>query len=123
MAPYEHRTEPVISGHKFVWRFLVHVAVAGLVICLSVIVGTVGYHYVDGQPWLDAMLNASMLLGGMGQIGECHTDGGKVFASAFALYSGLVFVVGMTIVIAPVVHRIMHQLHLEDSETESTSHE
>jgi hypothetical protein len=90
-----------------------HFAGALIVILGSLLIGMAGYAYFEDLPWLDAFLNASMLLGGMGPVEMPHTHGGKLFAGCYALYSGLVFLVVMSIVIAPVLHRVMHQFHWE----------
>jgi hypothetical protein len=72
-----------------------------------------GYHWLEGLSWLDAYLNAAMILGGMGPVAELHTASGKVFAGAYALFSGVVFLVGMGLLLAPVVHRALHRFHLD----------
>jgi hypothetical protein len=73
-----------------------------------------GYHVLVGLPWMDAFLNASMLLGGMGPVDAPHTPAGKLFAGGYALYAGLVFLVIVGVVLAPVVHRVMHRFHLDE---------
>jgi len=79
------------------------------------LVGVLGYRAFEGMAWIDAFLNAAMLLGGMGPVPpELHTQSGKVFAGLFALYSGLVVLAAASILIAPVFHRIIHRFHLED---------
>jgi hypothetical protein len=75
-----------------------------------------GYHDLEGLPWVDAFLNASMLLGGMGPVDMPHTVGGKLFAGLYALYSGMLFLVLAAILLAPVFHRVLHRFHLEDVE-------
>ncbi len=78
-------------------------------------VGMAGYHWLEGLTWVDAYLNAAMILGGMGQVTKLHTNAGKLFAGSYALFAGMVFVVGAGVVLAPVVHRAMHRFHLGDS--------
>jgi hypothetical protein len=75
--------------------------------------GVLGYHFLEGLGWLDALLNASMILGGMGPVNELHRDAGKWFASFYALFSGVAFVAGMGVLFAPIVHRFLHKLHVE----------
>jgi hypothetical protein len=75
--------------------------------------GMAGYRYYERLPWLDAFLNAAMLLGGMGPVEEPQTAGGKLFAGLYALYAGLVFLVATAIILAPVVHRLLHKFHWE----------
>jgi uncharacterized membrane protein YhiD involved in acid resistance len=72
-----------------------------------------GYHFSEGLSWLDSLLNASMILGGMGPVSQLHTAAGKWFASAYALYSGMVFLAISGIMLAPPAHRLLHRLHLE----------
>jgi hypothetical protein len=87
-------------------------AVAALV-AGSIAVGTLGYHWLGQIGWIDAFLNTCMLLGGMGPIGELHSTSGKLFASAFALYAGLVFLVSGAVLLTPILHRVMHKFHWE----------
>ena len=77
----------------------------------SVIVGAAGYHWLAEASWIDALLNACMLLGGMGPVGDLPTTAGKLFASAFALYAGLVFLLCAAIVFTPILHRVIHKFH------------
>jgi hypothetical protein len=91
------------------WHFLAAAAfVAG-----SLVVGILGYHHFEGMSYVDSLLNASMLLGGMGPVGELHTVGGKLFASAYALFAGMGFLVVAAVLFAPVIHRFLHKFHLE----------
>jgi len=73
-----------------------------------------GYHWLEGLSWVDAYVNAAMILGGMGPVTELHTTGGKVFAGTYALFAGIVFLVTVGVVFAPVLHRVMHRFHLGD---------
>ena len=86
---------------------------AGLLVTLSLLVGTAGFHAFAHQEWLDAFLNAAMLLGGMGPVGEFSGTAGKLFAALYALYAGLVFLVVAGLLIAPVFHHVLHRFHLE----------
>lgn len=86
---------------------------ACVVVAASLAIGMAGYAYFEGLAWRDAFLNAAMLLGGMGPVESPVTPSGKMFAGFFALYAGLVFLVGMAIVLAPVVHRVLHTFHWE----------
>lgn len=85
-------------------------------VVISLAAGTVGYHLFGHQAWIDAFLNSAMLLGGMGQVAEVTTNSGKIFAALFALYAGLLLIVVTTIMLAPVLHRILHRIHLEGAE-------
>jgi hypothetical protein len=110
---YEHRSQPLLPRHLYIRRLARHVLVGLLVIFASLSIGVAGYHFTEGFPWLDSLLNASMILGGMGPVNELHTNGGKLFASFYSLFSGIVFLASAAILIAPVAHRFLHRLHLE----------
>jgi hypothetical protein len=115
---FEHRREPLLSRTAFLRRVLRHGAASGSLVVVSLAVGTLGYHALARMSWIDSFLNASMLLGGMGPVGEIETDAGKLFASFYALHAGLVFLVAGGIVLAPSLHRILHKLHLEEADDE-----
>jgi hypothetical protein len=108
---YEHRNDHVLPRKRFVKRFARHVGVATLVLAGSLGLGMAGYRYFEGLNWLDAFLNASMLLGGMGPVETPVTPGGKLFAGLYALYAGMVVLVIASIILAPVVHRVLHRFH------------
>lgn len=90
---------------------LLHFAAALGLLLLSLMLGVTGYEYFEQLPWRDAFLNAAMLLGGMGPVDAPRTDGGKLFAGMYALYAGMVFLVAVGLIFAPVVHRVMHKFH------------
>jgi hypothetical protein len=117
---YEHRTQPLVPYRLFLRRMGAHSAVAIGLIVGSLAVGMWGYHEFARESWLDAFLNASMLLGGMGQVGEVTTNSGKLFAGLFALYAGLLLIAVTTIILAPVLHRILHKIHLEEAEVDES---
>jgi hypothetical protein len=108
---YEPKTHPPIPRHLFIRRVLLHFATALALLLASLVLGMAGYEYFEQLPWRDAFLNSAMLLGGMGPVDAPRTDGGKVFAGLYALYAGLVFLVAVGLVFAPVVHRVMHKFH------------
>ena len=83
---------------------------------MSLAVGTVGLHALAGQHWTDAFLNAAVLLGGMGPVGTFESDRGKLFAAVFALYAGLVFLISAAVFLAPMLHRLLHSLHMEEGQ-------
>lgn len=114
MKMYEHRTEALLPRRAF-WRRVARHGVwaAGLVV-VSIAVGIWGFWYFAGQPLMDALLNTAMLLGGMGPVGKIRGNAGKLFAAAFALYAGLVFLVAVGLAFAPFVHRMLHKFHLEE---------
>jgi len=113
---YETRREPVASSLRFRARMLRHVAAAGALVLGSLSMGMAGYVHFEHLSWLDAFVDASMLLGGMGPVHNPQTAGGKLFAGVYALYSGLVFLVTVGVVLAPILHRALHKFHwTEDS--------
>jgi hypothetical protein len=118
---YERRTQPVLPASRFLRRLAIHGAVALALVLVSLVLGTAGYHALAGEAWIDAFLNASMLLGGMGPVGEITTTSGKLFASFFALYAGLMLIGVTTIVLAPVIHRILHTVHLEEPDVDESA--
>ena len=116
---YENRRQKPISRRDFTWRLLRHGGYAAVLVVVSAVIGTAGYHWFGGLAWVDAFLNACMLLGGMGPIGELATNAGKIFAAFFALYSGLVFLAATVILLTPVLHRTFHKFHW-DADQERT---
>jgi len=84
-----------------------------VVVVVSLTVGICGYHFLEKLPWIDALLNASMILGGMGPVDPVKTDAGKIFASLYALYSGLAIISVAGLLLAPVVHRFLHKFHVD----------
>jgi hypothetical protein len=115
---YEHHREPLLSRKLFILRFAMHCLVAVGVISTSLGIGVLGYHFLEGLSWIDSLLNASMILGGMGPVNPLATTGGKLFASFYALFSGILFLVIASILMAPVVHRFLHKLHLNVEEAD-----
>ena len=114
---YEHKSQPPLSGRAFAVRLALHGGYATLLIAVSLGIGMAGYHWTASYGWIDAFLNASMLLGGMGQVGELPNTGAKIFAGIFALYSGLVFLIVLGLLIVPVFHRVLHFVHWEKRES------
>jgi hypothetical protein len=111
---YERYEQPLLSRRAFVRRLVRHIAVALVVIGGSLLIGMEGYMALGGLSAVDAFLNASMLLGGMGPVNALDNDAAKIFAGTYALYSGIVFLVSAAIVATPVVHRILHKLNLDE---------
>ena len=107
------RARPIPVGH-FLGRMVRHAAAAIALILGSLAIGVWGYHHFEALPWLDAFLNASMILGGMGPVNPIGTDAGKLFAGTYALYSGLVFIAVAGLVLTPAVHRVLHTFHWEE---------
>lgn len=110
---YEHRSKPLVSRRIFLGRLARSAALAAAIVVGSLAAGVLGYRGLEHLSWVDALLNASMILGAMGPIDPVRTTAGKLFASVYALYSGLLFVVVAGIVLAPAVHRLLHTFHVE----------
>ena len=113
---FEHHKTPLVPTTVFLRRMLRHAGFAVVILVVSLGGGVWGYMYFEGLPWVDALLNASMLLGGMGEVDPLRTTGGKLFASAYALFSGTVFLIAVGVMFAPVFHRFMHRFHLAAEE-------
>ena len=111
---YEHNTQPLLPKRKFYRRVVRHGMFTAWILLVSLGIGVLGFHVFSRQGWLDAFLNASMLLGGMGPVGSFEQPAGKVFAAFYALYSGIVFLGAGAILLAPIVHRVLHKLHLDE---------
>jgi hypothetical protein len=111
---YEHRTRPILSKADFTKRVALHVMLALSVCAFSLGIGVVGYHYLGELEWLDALLNASMILGGMGPVDPLHKPVAKLFASGYALFSGLAFIGVASLLLAPFAHRLLHRFHLDE---------
>jgi hypothetical protein len=112
---YEHRSEPPISTRRFFGRLLRHAGYGVALMAASLGAGTAGFHALAEQAPIDALLNAAMLLGGMGPVGDLARvgTGGKLFAAAYALYAGLVFLIVAGLLVTPVLHRVLHRFHWE----------
>ena len=111
---YEHRNEPLLSTAKFLKRVARHWLMGFGVLFFGLGVGILGYHYIAGLSWIDSLLNASMILGGMGPVDPLKTNAAKIFASCYALFSGLAFIGIVSVLLAPFVHRLLHRVHAEE---------
>lgn len=116
---YEHRNEPLLPRRLFYRRLFKQGILVFLLILLSLTIGMLGYHIFQGLPWIDSLLNAAMILGGMGQIDPIYNVAGKLFASAYALFAGIAFLGISSVAIAPVAHRFLHNLHIEEGKKSS----
>lgn len=110
---YESRHDHPLTRRHFARRLAVHLVIAALLFMGSLALGIWGYAHYEGLPWRDGFLNSAMLLGGMGPVNAPQTDGGKLFAGIYALFAGLVFIVTAGLLLAPVVHRVLHTFHWE----------
>lgn len=111
---YEHRREPLVPRNVFYCRLARHAYISLGIVAASLGIGVLGYHLSEGLGWLDSLLNASMILGGMGPVNELKHDAGKWFASFYALYSGVAFLAICGVLFAPVVHRFLHKFHADE---------
>jgi|ERR1051325_4492258 uncharacterized protein involved in cysteine biosynthesis len=114
---YERLGEPLLSRSAFLARAARHFLLATLIIFCALAVGIVGYHLFDHLSWIDSLLNASMLLGGMGPVSPLEGTAAKLFASFYALFAGLVFVTASGLILGPWLHRLIHRFHVEEDET------
>jgi hypothetical protein len=110
---FEHYRQPLMPFPAFLRRVSRYAAAALLLVGISWVIGILGYRIFEGMAWIDAILNAAMILGGMGPVNPLHTDAGKLFAAFYALFSGLVFLVSAGVLIAPIFHRMLHHFHLD----------
>jgi len=111
---YESKKQPLLDRSQFVRRLLGHAAAALALLVVSLGLGMAGYVFFEHLSWVDAFLNASMLLGGMGPVNTPQTALGKLFAGLYALYAGLVFIVTAALLFTPVLHRLVHHFHWDD---------
>jgi hypothetical protein len=114
---FEHHKQPLLSPREFIIRQLIYLLFAIGIIVGSLALGMLGYHFLENLSWIDSLVIASMLLGGMGPVNELHTNAGKLFASFYALYSGIVFLVVVAVILVPLYHRFLHRFHLEMEES------
>ena len=112
---YEPKHRPPLTRRQFAWRMLIHAFAAQVLVLFSLLIGMWGYAHFEDMGWRDAFLNSAMLLGGMGPVKtEGLSDAGKLFAGFYALYAGLVVVIIIGIMMAPVIHRVLHVFHWEE---------
>ncbi len=112
---FEHRHQRPITSRQFAHRLFRHGMVAALLVGGSLVLGAAGYRIFAGFSWVNAILNSAMLLGGMGPVGDIGSTGGKLFAAAFALYAGLVFLAVAALLLGPVFHRVLHHFHFDEA--------
>jgi len=110
---FERHSGKLLPRTQFMRRWLAYAGLASGILAVSLGIGVWGYHVFEGLSWVDALLNASMILGGMGPVNPLQTAVGKVFASFYALFSGIIFLVIFGVLMAPVAHRLLHIFHLD----------
>ncbi|MBI3501805.1 MAG: hypothetical protein HY063_08420 [Bacteroidetes bacterium] len=111
---YEHHSKPLLPKKEYYSRLLRNFFWGGVIVAISLLIGILGYHFTENLGWLDSLLNASMILTGMGPVDPMTTSVGKLFASFYAIFSGVVFLTTIAFVLAPVAHRFLHKFHLQD---------
>jgi hypothetical protein len=110
---FERKKDKLLSWPRFARRLAISYLLAFGIVVTALAIGVLGYHFIAKLPWIDALLNASMILTGMGPVDPMRDAGSKLFASAYALFSGVVFLSAMGIVLSPIFHRILHKFHLD----------
>lgn len=113
---FEHHREPLLPWPVFLRRMARYIFAGVALIVVSWLIGILGYQFFERMSWIDAMLNAAMILGGMGPVDVLHTDGGKLFAALYAMFSGVIFLVSIGVLSAPIFHRVLHQFHMDADE-------
>jgi hypothetical protein len=116
MRIFESKSQPLLPAAEFARRMARSIAIAAAIIAFSLGMGSAGYHYFGELAWVDALLNAAMILTGMGPVDAMSTTAAKLFATFYALYSGTAFLTTIAVVIAPLVHRFLHNFHVDDGD-------
>ena len=111
---FERKHQNIAPVSVFIKRLVLCFGMALLLILVALFIGIAGYHWAAGLTWIDSLLNASMILGGMGPVNQLTSVGAKLFASVYALFSGLVFIAVMGVVFTPMLHRMLHKFHIDD---------
>ena len=111
---YEHHKQPLAKRSTFAKRLALNGFVGLLLLLFSLGVGMLGYHFLENLSWIDSLLNASMILGGMGPVSPLQTTAGKLFASFYAIYSGVILLASVGILATPIFHRFLHHFHLAE---------
>lgn len=124
---FEHRHEPLLPLAAFILRLVRHSLISLGIVLVGLGIGVIGYHELIGLAWVDALVNASMILGGMGPVADLDRDTvstvGKLFAAGYALFSGLLFIVVFGVMLAPVLHRLMHRFHMDSGSDSSAGND
>lgn len=113
---YENKKQKLVSTKIFRSRVMYAVYIDVILLSVSLLIGVLGYHFFNNLSYVDSFVNASMILGGMGPVDPLISDGAKIFAGIYALYSGITFLTSFAILITPIYHRFLHRFHLEDKD-------
>ena len=111
---FEHHRDPLLPQKQFMRRVGKFIAFAFLLVVVSWAIGICGYAFFEHMSFIDSMLNSAMILGGMGPVNQLTTNGGKLFASFYALFSGMIFLIAFGVLLAPIIHRLFHKFHIEN---------
>jgi hypothetical protein len=110
---YEHKSQPLAKKSVYYKRLLNSFFLSFIFILFSLLLGVLGYHSIAGLGWIDSLLNASMILTGMGPVNPMSDNASKLFASIYSIYSGVAFLSSIAVFLSPALHRLMHRLHME----------
>ena len=113
---FERRQDKLAPISLYVQRILAALVIAVCLILIALSIGIAGYHYIAGFDWIDSLLEASMILGGMGPVKDLPNEAAKIFASIYALFSGVIFIALIGIILSPVAHRVLHKFHLDEKD-------
>lgn len=116
MRHYENKHSPLLSRAKFRERLRKNIFTAFIFLLFSLFIGMAGYHFLASLSWVDSLLNASMILTGMGPVDQLTTNTAKIFASCYSIFSGVAFLTIVAVIIAPIAHRFMHKFHLSEED-------
>ena len=121
---FEHISEPVIPRHQFFSRLGLSVAIGSAMLLVSLAAGMLGYRYLFvNLDWADAFVNASMILSGMGPLAVPQTSSAKIFSGLYALYSGLILLISVGVIVAPLAHRFLHKMHADEGDGDDDADE
>jgi len=118
---FEHSKAKLASRKLFRKRMIKFGFISSSIFIFSLSIGILGYHYIAHLPWVDSFLDASMILGGMGPVDVLTTNGAKIFAGCYALFSGVAFLSSMALFLTPILHRFLHKFHLDIDESRDTA--
>jgi hypothetical protein len=110
---FEHAKKPLVSSQKYLQRQVKFFLISGLLLVASLGTGVLGYHFIGKLGWIDSLLNASMILTGMGPVNPMNSNSAKIFASFYALFSGVAFLSITAVMFAPFIHRLLHKMHID----------
>jgi hypothetical protein len=113
VTQFENLRQPVITRPRFLARMLRAIGLWMILTIVGLAIGIAGYAKFEGMSFVDAYVNAAMILSGMGPLGELKTTAGKIFAGTYAIFSGLIIVIATGFVLAPIFHRVLHRFHVE----------